>query len=57
MLTLSCTNANIRAPTLVNGAGLSGHLELVRLIPLLERTRGGPQIKIGLINGSATLDH
>jgi hypothetical protein len=56
MLTLSCTNANIRAPTLVNGAGLSGHLELVRLIPLLERSHGGSEI-IGLVNGSATLDH
>lgn len=32
-------------------------LDLVRLGPLIERTRGSPQIQIGLIDGPVALDH
>ena len=41
----------------VNGFGNSGYLDLIRLTPLLERTRGSPEVKIGLIDGPVTLDH
>jgi subtilisin family serine protease len=41
----------------VNGLGNIGYLDLVRLTPLLERTRGRPEIKIGLIDGPVVLKH
>lgn len=43
--------------TLENGSGISDYLHLVRLTPLLERTRGRPEIKIGLIDGPVALEH
>jgi subtilisin family serine protease len=35
----------------------SGYFDLTRLTPLLERTPGRPEIKIGLIDGPVVLDH
>lgn len=32
-------------------------LDLVRLTPLMQRTRGRPDISIGLIDGPVALDH
>jgi subtilisin family serine protease len=32
-------------------------LDLVRLAPLMERSRGSPELKIGLIDGPVALDH
>jgi subtilisin family serine protease len=32
-------------------------LELVRLNPLIERTRGSPDVRVGLIDGPVALDH
>jgi subtilisin family serine protease len=43
--------------TLVNKSGNAMYLDLIRLTPLLERTRGTPAIKIGLIDGPVVLDH
>jgi subtilisin family serine protease len=40
-----------------NGSGISDYLDLVRLTPLLARTRGAPEIKIGLIDGPVVIDH
>jgi subtilisin family serine protease len=40
-----------------NRSGVGDYLDLVRLTPLLDRTRGRPEIKIGLIDGPVVLDH
>jgi hypothetical protein len=40
-----------------NGTGISDYLDLVRLTPLLARTRGTPKIKVGLIDGPVVIDH
>jgi len=37
--------------------GISDCLHLVRLAPLMEQTRGTPEIKIGLIDGPVVIDH
>jgi subtilisin family serine protease len=42
---------------LVNCLGNSCYLDLVRLTPLLERARGRPEVKIGLIDGPVEIDH
>ena len=57
MATFPSTSGNVDAPTLVNRPGSGGYLDLVRLTPLLQRTSGRPEIKIGLIDGPVTLDH
>lgn len=57
MVTLPSTSGNPVAPMRVNGFGNSGYLDLIRLTPLLERTRGSPEVRIGLIDGPVTLDH
>jgi hypothetical protein len=57
MVTLPSTSGNPVAPMRVNGFANSGYLDLIRLTPLLERTRGSPEVKIGLIDGPVTLDH
>jgi hypothetical protein len=40
-----------------NRSGVGDYLDSVRLTPLLDRTRGRPEIKIGLIDGPVVLDH
>jgi subtilisin family serine protease len=40
-----------------NRSGVGDYLNLVRLTRLLDRTRGRPEIKIGLIDGPVVLDH
>jgi subtilisin family serine protease len=57
MATLPSTSGNVDAPTPVNRPGSGGYLELVRLTPLLQRTPGRPELKIGLIDGPVALDH
>ena len=57
MVTLPSTSGNPGAPIPVNGLGNSGYLDLIRLTPLLEGTRGRPEIKIGLIDGPVVLKH
>jgi subtilisin family serine protease len=51
------TSGDVGAPALVHERGVSGYLDLIRLTPLLERTPGRPEIKIGLIDGPVVLDH
>jgi subtilisin family serine protease len=41
----------------VNEPNIKRYLDLVRLTPLLERTRGRPEIKLGLIDGPVAIDH
>jgi subtilisin family serine protease len=48
-------HGNLQTPE--NGSSIGDYLDLVRLTPLLERTRGRPEIKIGLIDGPVVLDH
>ena len=50
-------SGNFGAPTRVNGPGTSGYLDLIRLTPLLQRTHGRPEVKIGLIDGPVALNH
>jgi hypothetical protein len=57
MVSSSCTNGNVRALTLANGRVTTGYLDLIRLTPLLQRTRGIPEIKIGLIDGPVAIYH
>ena len=40
-----------------NTSGVGDCFDLVRLTPLLERTCGRPEIKIGLVDGPVALDH
>jgi subtilisin family serine protease len=40
-----------------NGSDISDYFDLVRLTPLLARTRGTPEIKVGLIDGPVVIDH
>jgi hypothetical protein len=54
---LAGANGNVGVLTPVNERGIIGYLDLVRLTPLLERTRGRPEITIGLIDGPVVLDH
>jgi subtilisin family serine protease len=56
MVTLPSTSGNPAAPTLASGPGVSGYLDLVRLTPLLQRTPGRPEVKIGQIDGPVVLD-
>jgi subtilisin family serine protease len=44
-------------PAPKNRSGAGDYLDLVRLTPLLDRTPGRPEIKIGLIDGPVVLDH
>jgi len=37
--------------------GIKGYLDLIRLTPLMERTHGTAEIKIGLIDGPVLIDH
>jgi len=57
MIALPSTSGNPAPPILVTGHRDSGYLDLIRLTPLLERTRGRPEIKIGLIDGPVALNH
>ena len=41
----------------MNESGITAYFNLVRLTPLLERTRGTPEIKIGLVDGPVAIDH
>jgi subtilisin family serine protease len=50
-------SANRTLETPKNRFGVGDHLDLVRLTPLLERTPGRPEIRIGLIDGPIVLDH
>jgi subtilisin family serine protease len=38
-------------------SGINSYFGLIRLTPLLERTHGTPQIKVGLIDGPVVIDH
>jgi hypothetical protein len=42
---------------LMNESGIRAYFDLVRLTPLLKRTCGIPEIKVGLIDGPVVLDH
>ncbi|MBV8482186.1 MAG: S8 family serine peptidase [Verrucomicrobia bacterium] len=57
MASLPSTSGNVGAPALVHERGISNYLDLIRLTPLLERTPGRPDIKIGLIDGPVALNH
>jgi subtilisin family serine protease len=57
MATLSSASGDVGAPTLVNEPGISDYLDLIRLTPLLQRTSGRPEIKIGQIDGPVMLNH
>jgi subtilisin family serine protease len=48
-------NGNLQAPA--SESGISDYLDLVGLTPLMERTRGSPGIKVGLIDGPVAIDH
>jgi subtilisin family serine protease len=50
-------NGNVSALTPVNDSGIRAYFDLVRLTPLLERTGGRPEIKLGLIDGPVVIDH
>ena len=50
-------NENPGIPIPVNEPAPSGYLDLIRLTPLLERTSGRPEVRIGLIDGPVVLDH
>jgi subtilisin family serine protease len=41
----------------MNESDINGYFDLTRLTPLLERTPGRPEIKIGLVDGPVVLDH
>jgi len=41
----------------MNESDINGYFDLTRLTPLLERTHGRPEIKIGLVDGPVVLDH
>lgn len=41
----------------MNGSNISKHLDLVRLPPLMARTLGTPEIKVGLIDRPVVIDH
>lgn len=41
----------------MSASGIKAYFDLVRLTPLLERARGTPEIKIGLIDGPVATDH
>jgi subtilisin family serine protease len=41
----------------MNESGIRAYFDLVRLTPLLERTTGAPEIKIGLIDGPVAIGH
>src|SRR6201993_3113130 len=38
-------------------SGINSYFGLIRLTPLLERTHGTPEIKVGLIDGPVVIDH
>jgi subtilisin family serine protease len=57
MATLPSATGDVGTPTMVNERGISDYLDLIKLTPLLERTSGKPEIKIGLIDGPVALDH
>jgi subtilisin family serine protease len=56
-ITVMLLRADKSLPTPVNESSLSGYFDLVRLTPLLERTHGIPEIKVGLIDGPVVIDH
>jgi subtilisin family serine protease len=55
MMMAQSTDGTLQPPK--NRSGVGDYLDLVRLTPLLERTRGRPEVKIGLIDGPVVLDH
>jgi subtilisin family serine protease len=57
MVMLPRTDGNVGVQTSVREFGINQYLDLVRLTPLMERTRGRPEIKIGLIDGPVILNH
>jgi subtilisin family serine protease len=57
MATLLFTSGDAGTPTLVNERNIGDYLDLIRLTPLLQRTSGRPEIKIGLIDGPVMLNH
>jgi subtilisin family serine protease len=48
-------NGNLQART--SESGIRDYLDLVGLTPLMERTRGSCEIKVGLIDGPVAIDH
>jgi subtilisin family serine protease len=50
-------DGSVATLTPVNRRGTTGYLDLIRLTPLLERSSGKPEIKLGLIDGPVLLDH
>ena len=54
---LAGADGSVATLTPVNRRGTIGYLDLIRLTPLLERSSGKPEIKIGLIDGPVAIDH
>jgi subtilisin family serine protease len=54
---LAGADGSVATLTPVNRRGTIGYLDLTRLTPLLERSSGKPEIKIGLIDGPVAIDH
>jgi hypothetical protein len=52
-----CADENPDVPMPANESGITAYFDLVRLTPLLERTRGRPEIKVGLIDGPVAIEH
>lgn len=50
-------NGKFGCPPPMNESGMRAYFDLVRLTPLLERTRGVPEVKVGLIDGPVVIDH
>ena len=50
-------DGSVATLTPVNRRGTTGYLDLIRLTPVLERSSGKPEIKIGLIDGPVAIDH
>jgi subtilisin family serine protease len=55
MVALPRTDGNVGVQTPMNEFDINGYWDLVRLTPLLERTHGRPEIKIGLIDGPVAI--
>jgi subtilisin family serine protease len=55
LIMLLGVNGNLQMP--VDESAISRYFDLVRLTPLLERTRGKAEIKVGLIDGPVAIDH
>jgi hypothetical protein len=55
LIMLLDANGNLQLP--VDESAIRGYLDLVRLTPLMERTRGTGEIRIGLVDGPVAIDH